>query len=153
MLQQDSRFLWRDKQGRVWEIRQVDGPGMIVFRARSQSVKGKSIASARIEDSNGKNLPFAVLDDIQVDRRMENRGLGSMLLSRVIAICKDRGHQGIEGKLSRTDSDHFDKLKHFYEKHGFTVMFYAAGHPERVGIWLGGIRLEFGAQPLAPAGH
>ena len=143
MVQQTSRFRWRDKLGRVWEIYQIDDPGVTVFSARSRSVTGKCIASVLTGNGDLNLSPFAVLADIRVDWRMENRGLGSMLLSRVIAVCRARRHEGIEGKLSRADSDHFDKLKHFYEKFGFTVTFYPPDHPRRDSVWLGEIRLEF----------
>ena len=53
-----------------------------------------------------------------------------MLVREVIKECKRRGHEGIEGKLSDADSDHFDKLKHFYEKLGFSVGFYTEEHPD-----------------------
>ena len=53
---------------------------------------------------------------VEVNERMENRGAGSMLVGEAIEECKRRGHVGIEGKISSVDSDHFDKLKHFYEK-------------------------------------
>ena len=73
---------------------------------------------------------MAHLMDVQVNRHMENRGVGSMLVQEAAKECKLRGHRGIEGKISSVDSDHFDKLKHFYEKLGFTVVFYAPEHPD-----------------------
>ena len=77
-----------------------------------------------------RQLPMACLLDVEVNERMENRGAGSMLVGEAIEECKRRGHVGIEGKISSVDSDHFDKLKHFYEKLGFTVVFYAPEHPD-----------------------
>ena len=86
---------------------------------------------------------MAILDDIYVHYQMENRGLGSKLLEEVTARCKARGHAGTEGGLSRRDSDHFGKLKCFYQKHGFTVTFHSPEHPGYDPEWPGEIRLEF----------
>ena len=53
-----------------------------------------------------------------------------MLVGEAIKECKRRGHEGIEGHLSSADSDHFDKLKHFYQRLGFSVVFYEPEHPD-----------------------
>ena len=98
MFQQASSFRWRDKLGRVWETHQIDDPGVSVFSARSRSVIGKCIAYVLTSGNDLNHLPFAILADIRVDRRMENRGLGSMLLSRVIVYDK--------GKIPREDVHH-----------------------------------------------
>ena len=66
-----------------------------------------------------------------------------MLLSRAIAACRTRGHEGIESELSEVDSGHFDKLKHFYEKFGFTVTFYSPEGPGYNHRRRGEIRLKF----------
>ena len=143
MVQRDQFVRWRDKLGRVWDVYQTDDPGVIVWHARSGSVRGKNIANVLTSDSDLKQLSFAFLADIHVDARMEDRGLGSMLLSRAIAACRTRGHEGIESELSEVGSGHFDKLKHFYEKFGFTVTFYSPEAPGYNHRRRGEIRLKF----------
>ena len=88
-----------------------------------------------------RQLPKAVLLDIRIDEEVENRGVGTLLLKAIIEDCKLQGHVGIEGDLSETDRDHFDKLAHWYPKNGFTIEFYdeeeiqqAGGKPGRVWI-------------------
>ena len=71
-----------------------------------------------------RQLPMAVLQDIRVDEEVENRGVGTLLLKAIIEDCKLQGHSGIEGELSETDRDHFDKLAHWYPKNGFSIKFY-----------------------------
>ena len=39
----------------------------------------------------------------------------------IIKIAKILKARTITGNLAETDSDHFDKLEHFYIKHGFIV--------------------------------
>ena len=60
-----------------------------------------------------------------------------MLVREAIEECRRRGYKGIHGYLSYVDRGHFRKTKHFYEKLGFSVVFYAEEHPdyrfERVG--------------------
>ncbi len=94
-------------------------------------------------DEGAKQLPYAVLEDIYVDPEVENRGLGSMLLGKAIGACREREHKGIWGRLSSGDSDHFDKLKHFYERHGFTVTFHSPDHVRYNPSYPGEVRLDF----------
>ena len=86
---------------------------------------------------------MAYLTDVQVDKYLENRGVGSMLVGEAIKECKLRGHKGIEGDLSNVDSDHFDKLEYFYEKLGFTVVFYEPEHPDYSPRRVGKVELIF----------
>ena len=50
--------------------------------------------------------------------------MGTLLLQAVIEDCKRQGYKGIEGDLSEPDRDHFDKLKTWYPKNGFSVKVY-----------------------------
>ena len=143
MYQWNHVWQWRDNTGQAWNIHQTVDPGVTVWRARCEGFWGKNIANLLTRDCDSKRLSFAFLADIHIDSSVENRGLGSMLLTLVIAACRARMHQGIEGDLVEVDSGHFDKLKHFYEKFGFTVTFYTPGDPRYDRQRRGEIRLEF----------
>lgn len=54
---------------------------------------------------------------------IEGRGYGSIMLSRIVELARRLGIRELKGNLSSTDSNHFDKLEHFYKKHGFKVRF------------------------------
>ena len=54
--------------------------------------------------------------------------------------------KGMEGNLSDVDRGHFDKLKYFYEKLGFTVMFYERDHPSYRHARVGKIEMIFGEE-------
>ena len=143
MSQRGSMVRKTDKTGRVWEIERTDYPDAVLWDARTASVSGRYTASVTVTDSSGAFRPMAFLDDMHVEPRMENRGVGSLLLAEVIATCRERGHDGIEGELSIVDQDNFDKLTYIYEKFGFTVTFCPPEHP-RYDPWRPGkIRLEF----------
>lgn len=58
--------------------------------------------------------------------RIENKGYGSLVLRSIIDLAKSIEAKEITGKLSSVDSDRFDKLKHFYIKHGFCVVLNSA---------------------------
>ena len=90
-----------------------------------------------------RQLPMACLLDVEVNERMENRGAGSMLVGQAIEECKRRGHEGIEGEISFVDSDHFDKLKYFYEKMGFSFVIYDSEHPNYGSTRVGKIEVFF----------
>ena len=88
-------------------------------------------------------LMMARLIDVRVSKQLENRGLGSLLVGQAITECKQRGHRGIEGKLSTVDSGHFDKLEYFYKRLGFSVTFYESSHPLYEPPFVGRIKLLF----------
>ena len=128
------QFQWQDRYGLVWDIYVYDDDTLISWFARPRYdgyIGGTNLAHVSTHTFDPlRKLPKARLLDVQVDRYLENRGTGSMLVGEAIEECKRRGHMGIEGKISSVDSDHFDKLKHFYEKLGFSVVFYEPEHPD-----------------------
>jgi len=58
-----------------------------------------------------------------IEAHFENRGYGSLMLSNIITLAETLKIHEIKGNLTSTDSGHFDKLEHFYKKHGFCVEF------------------------------
>ena len=120
---------------------------MLTWRMRPGNVGGRYEAYVKTHDfDTGEQLPMAHLTNVEINTGMENRGAGSMLVRRAIEACRRRGHKGIEGDLSRNDSDHFNKLKYFYENLGFTVIFYEPEHPDYRNPWDGKITLVFGEE-------
>lgn len=83
-----------------------------------------------IEDNPTLNAFFKddgetiTLEDIIVEEPLENQGLGSVLLTTLIDIAKEKNIYRITGSLSREDIDHLDKLKYFYKKNNFEVNLY-----------------------------
>jgi hypothetical protein len=70
-----------------------------------------------------KNIIF--IGDISSE--IEDKGYGSILMVSIIKIAKILKADAITGNLAETDSKHFDKLEHFYKKHGFIVEFSPSG--------------------------
>ena len=65
--------------------------------------------------------PYIKIDDILVE---DNEvGNGSILMTHFIEYCRKTDAKYICGELSSEDNDHFDRLEHFYKKHGFDVEF------------------------------
>lgn len=58
-----------------------------------------------------------------IESRIENKGYGSLMMQAIIKLARILKVVIITGNLSTVDDDHFDKLKHFYEKYGFNVDF------------------------------
>ena len=63
--------------------------------------------------------PYIKIDDILVVNN--DVGNGSILMPYFIKYCKTTDARYICGQLSSVDEGHFDRLKHFYKKHGFNV--------------------------------
>ena len=124
-----KRFRWRDRGQYIWDVYFVVTPigfsGFVVSRHTRKS----SLIYVQTLDQHSQQQLIARIADVRVDRQVENRGIGSMLVREVISECKRRGHKGIDGYLSSVDRDHFSKLKQFYEKLGFSVVFYEKDHP------------------------
>ena len=141
----------KDKLGLVWDIYRIDSPKMREWYAATGNVGGKYeayVETHELVDADGglaklRLLRLARLLDIRIDERMENRGVGSLLLGEAVRECKRLGSPGMEGDLSREDKDHFDKLKYFYEKEGFTVEFFSPDDPRYSDVILGRVEIIF----------
>ena len=125
-----GRFQWRDKHGLVWTVEFTEELlGFSGFMASTQ-VRGTGLVHVQTHNIHSQKQSMALQNDVRVDCHIENRGLGSMLVKKAIEECIRRGHKGIYGYLSEADRDRFLKLKHFYKKLGFSVVFYAEEHPD-----------------------
>ncbi len=125
------RFQWQDRGGLVWTVGFTEEPvGFSGFMA-SKQVRGTGLVHVQTRNIYSQKLLRARLSDVRISSpHIENRGMGSMLVREAIEECIRRGHKGIYGYLSNVDRDHFQKLKHFYKKLGFSVGFYAVEHPD-----------------------
>lgn len=143
-----TRFQWRDRCGLVWDVSTRHDEAMLTWFARPGIAEyiggGTNLinVSTYTRDPFGKS-PMALIQDVKVDSYLQNRGTGSMLVRQAIEECKRRGYEGIEGDISSVDSDHFDKLKHFYKKLGFSMVFYSPEHPDHKGNRVGKIEMLF----------
>jgi NRPS condensation-like uncharacterized protein len=65
--------------------------------------------------------------------RNKSRGNGSILMKYFFQYAnKNRNVVKIIGTLSEIDSDHFDRIEHFYKKHDFSVEFNINNEGERI---------------------
>ena len=126
-------FAWRDRTGLTWRFRQEEGIHMVSWYGLLEGynygceafVKTHQIDLGDSEDEDTvRLLEIGRIIDVRVNSFMENRGVGSMLVKAAIEVSKRRGNLGIDGEISDVDSDHFPKLRHFYEKLGFTFELY-----------------------------
>ncbi len=124
------RFQWQDRYGHTWHVGFDNYVGGFSGFAASKDQRGTSSIYVQTHEIHAGKLSMAFLNDVRVDDRIDNRGLGSMLVRVAMEVCKQRGHMGLYGHLSEVDRDHFPKLKHFYEKLGFSVVFYDGAHPD-----------------------
>ena len=124
------KFQWQDRCGLTWNVGFDNSSMGFSGFAASRHERGTGIIHVSTHDNHAQKQWMAFLNDVRVDSRIENRGLGSMLVRRAIEECIRRGHKGICGYLSDVDIGHFQQLKHFYKKLGFSVGFYAAEHPD-----------------------
>lgn len=61
------------------------------------------------------------IEDIQSNGGNHNRGYASSAMKHLFFLANRLGVTTITGKISFVDWDHVDRLKYFYEKHGFLV--------------------------------
>ena len=139
-----SQFQWQDKCGLTWDVCVRETPIDVSWYASPGRIGGRYEAYVLTHTLDCQEwLPMARLIDVRINSRMENRGAGTMLVREVIEECKRRGHVGIEGDVSSVDSGHFDKLKYFYKRLGFSVVFYGPEHPDYSYNKVGKIEMKF----------
>lgn len=68
-----------------------------------------------------------------------NKGLGSAMMEKLIEYAAKNGYSELYGNLSVVDSDHKNRLHHFYNKFGFEIIEY----PEVKDIYYGEIHRKF----------
>ncbi|MCB2298880.1 hypothetical protein [Clostridium tagluense] len=84
------------------------------------------------DDKSKKILKIA--DILTVEK---NIGNGSLLMKYLFQYANEnKNMKKITGIISMLDKDHFDRLEHFYEKHGFNVVFYTNSEGERTGGYI-----------------
>jgi GNAT superfamily N-acetyltransferase len=123
--------LGKDKRGLDWHIMVKDYPAVsdrwldflpfIPDRSSEIQVKENSRPTeVAYVHPHPLSKTKAFLVDIRVRKEYEDRGLGSLLIKFVEKWEIEREVIEMLGDISIKDQDHFDKLKHFYNKNGWT---------------------------------
>lgn len=122
--------LGRDKEGRDWKIlikdyptgsaRWLDFVPFIPISQLSETRAKKNLLPTEVAYVHLRPESQAYLNDIQVGRYQENRGLGTLLLRFIEKWLMTHGINEIFGDISRKDENQFAKLQHFYEKNEWT---------------------------------
>ena len=138
------QFPWRDRRGLTWDVYVFESPFSVDWCAVSRQNREHAKACLRVRDPRSqKRLQIARLVDVLVPNNLENRGTGSMLVSDAIEECKRRGHTGIDGDIIRSDQRSLNRLKHLYEKLGFSVEFFDTDNSVDGGRVVGKISMMF----------
>jgi hypothetical protein len=67
----------------------------------------------------------------------KNNGNGSILMKYLFQYASEKKNiEKVIGEISEIDKNHFDRLEHFYKKHGFKVIFYTNEEGERIGGYI-----------------
>lgn len=137
-------FKWRDKQGCDWLVSRSKGVTMIQWSAETRLSCGVGKAHIKAFEV-GSLLPMriACLMDVVVDSEVQNRGVGSMLIRAAMNDCERMGSLGMRGEISSVDEPHFSKLKHIYEKLGFSFVLYGSEQLNERSNTAGEIKISF----------
>lgn len=74
------------------------------------------------------------IHDIDIEEKNASKGYGSILMSHLIAVAEERKVKVITGWLSKVDENHVERLRHFYQKHGFKVdLKHSSKNPTQIG--------------------
>ena len=81
-----------------------------------------------------------LIGDIQHDNEKSdyNKGYGSRMMEALLEYAKEHHFRCVHGNLSQWDLDHKDRLHHFYQKFGFTIIEY----PEPQDCYYGKIEIH-----------
>lgn len=94
---------------------------MIFLGIRIITSKGIQRPDPVLKAFFNENFTNISLADIEIEEHLTSHGYGSILLNTLIKIAKERNINSIAGWISKVDSDHLERLVHFYKKHNFTV--------------------------------
>ena len=120
---------------------------MVHWRAETPMFPGTGEAKVKaLEIGSLRPMMFARLVDVEVDAEVQNRGVGSMLIRAAMNDCRSLGSLGMDGEISSVDKNHFPKLRHFYEKLGFSFVLYDADQLDGRTNPVGNIEIRFDAK-------
>jgi hypothetical protein len=135
-----------DKYGERWFVRTVKftpdyGDTTLelikeenIDKANNFHVPPRAICKMWKESNNSMTI-----NDIEIiDKSLENRGIGTLILIFVEKLARLQGINKLYGELSIVDVDHLDKLKHFYNKLGFDFVL----HETKKGTTIGHIEKQ-----------
>ena len=91
----------------------ITPPSLIVYVLK----RNKQVAKINCVIFNDTNS--ISIGDIQCEKN--NKGYGSLMMQSLISYAKENNFSYIYGWLAKIDSDHTDRLYHFYEKFGFEI--------------------------------
>jgi GNAT superfamily N-acetyltransferase len=79
------------------------------------------------------NNTLIINDIVIIDESLENRGIGTLILTFVEHLVRLQGIGKLYGELSHADADHLDKLEHFYNKLGFDFVLHESQRGTTIG--------------------
>lgn len=136
VLEIEIRRIEEKPEKSILSVLQNNGEHIIVYRTTFDQeekfgpffielkvIHKKGIVLNRIRLSATYNSEDTIeIGDIEVFGENEGRGYGSILLHSLVNFAIEHYVNTISGWISHADKDHFDKLDHFYKKHGFDVI-------------------------------
>lgn len=94
----------------------------VLLRITVITLKGVKIPQPRLDAVYYKDEALIKIGDIKVFGKNKNHGYGSILVNELFKISDKQNVTKIAGWISEVDWSHVQRLKYFYEKHGFTVI-------------------------------
>lgn len=139
-----SSFEWRDKKGCVWIVSRRETQTLVRWCAANPrfGVVGEACIKA-LEVCSLRPMRIARLMDVKVNGEAQDRGIGTMLIRAAMDDCKRLGSVGMDGEISSVDANHFPKLKHIYEKLGFSFVLYGSDQLNERSNTVGEIEIRF----------
>lgn len=109
----------------------------ISLKTRIIKEKGVVVPEPRLHASFDENYTEFKISDININKELVNEGYGSLLLNNLIEMAKRHEVKKISGWISRVDTDHLDRLVHFYKKNNFKVTLYDEPDSMKIGdlLW------------------
>lgn len=113
----------------------IDSTDALLMVRLSVNDKQRAKMQCVIESDN-----TILIGDIQHENENAdyNKGYGTMMMDKLLTYAKENHFDCIYGNLSMVDSDHKERLHHFYQKFGFDVTEY----PELQGTYYGKIEIH-----------
>lgn len=121
--------------GKILAVKRAKNQELVLIYRSSQLIDADPDIYAYVfpQEPNAKPLHLAVyvfyevekkeffIADIHIHFKDYNKGYGSLLMEQLLQIAKKENIKVITGNISSIDWNHFERIRHFYQKYGFSV--------------------------------
>lgn len=121
--------------GEVLALKQAKNQELVLIYRTTQLIHADPDIYAYVYPKNANQEPLHLavyvfydvekkeffIADIHIHMKDYNKGYGSLLMEQLLKLASKENIELITGNICGIDWNHFERIRHFYRKHGFNV--------------------------------